>query len=287
MRVATRIEHAQTVFKIVSALVAEPLAKNEIIRSAGFACNHLDRMLLGFLGETTDALSSRLILERAAFSLRQSRGSVASISLEAGYAEPEAFTKAFRNRFGLPPTSFRQRDDLSTNLMSPANVHWCEQPDFGIRLPNGCVLRQRPSKTIAALPFVGDYRRIPSRWRQLAAQLPQRLVDNSNFKAVTVFHSDGMLTSHREEMRAHLGFLIDDQTIPTGFEVVEVSGGIFVEPPAAKDSNDHAVSWAEANRDWVPKNQPRRLERPGFDEYQQIPADWASLKAQISLAVVG
>ena len=58
-------------------------------------------------GDTPGNLRSRVTLARAAAALRSTEESVLTIAFDAGYQSHEAFTRAFRRRFGMTPVRYR------------------------------------------------------------------------------------------------------------------------------------------------------------------------------------
>jgi len=60
------------------------------------------------LGETPGTHQRRLRLDRAAWLLLTSPTTILDIALEAGFEHHETFTRAFRTRFGVTPSSFRK-----------------------------------------------------------------------------------------------------------------------------------------------------------------------------------
>jgi AraC family transcriptional regulator len=67
----------------------------------------LDRLVKTAAGEPTARFRRRLLLERAAYQLRVSQGSVLDVAIAASYSSAEAFTRAFRRAYGLPPAACR------------------------------------------------------------------------------------------------------------------------------------------------------------------------------------
>jgi AraC family transcriptional regulator len=92
----------------------------------------LDRIVAAAAGETTARLRRRLLLERAAFRLRNSDTSVLDAAIDAGYSSNEAFTRAFQRAYGVSPTEWRAS---SAPIYIPARsgVHF--YPPGGLRLP--------------------------------------------------------------------------------------------------------------------------------------------------------
>lgn len=82
---------------------------------------HFHQLFRTVTGETPKSYVDRLRLERAALQLRIRRASVLEIALECGYRTHETFSRAFRARFAVSPSEYRQqgsRDDSRTRNTS-------------------------------------------------------------------------------------------------------------------------------------------------------------------------
>lgn len=78
-------------------------------RAAGWSIRELHRRARALLGQGPAAQRRRDRLNRAALELLAGRASVLQIALSSGFQSHEAFTRAFRRRFGLAPSAFRRR----------------------------------------------------------------------------------------------------------------------------------------------------------------------------------
>ena len=85
-------------------------------RIAGLSPRQLERVFTRTMGESPRAHLRRLRLERAAVRLRKTRASILTIAVEAGFQSHEAFTRAFRQRFGHTPAAYRR---LKTTAAQP------------------------------------------------------------------------------------------------------------------------------------------------------------------------
>jgi AraC family transcriptional regulator len=83
---------------------------------AGLSPRQLERVFGRTMGESLPGHVRRLRLERAAVRLRHSRASILTIALESGFQSHEAFTRAFRQRFGHTPAGYRR---LQTTAAPP------------------------------------------------------------------------------------------------------------------------------------------------------------------------
>lgn len=94
----------------------------ELARRASFSRDHLDRLLSAATGETPVALRRRLLLERAAWQLRE--GTSASEAADgAGYGSLAAFSRAFARAHGIAPSAFAA-SGRPVALAAPNGVHF-------------------------------------------------------------------------------------------------------------------------------------------------------------------
>lgn len=120
----------------------------DLARHAGFSPHHFHRVFRGMLGESVMGYVRRLRLERAALRLKHADAPVSAVALEAGYGSHEAFTRAFRDRFGVAPSEFRG--------------------DAADAVPAITLLRE-PERTLLAARHVGPYDGVGAAWELLMA----------------------------------------------------------------------------------------------------------------------
>lgn len=102
----------------------EPRADGaRLAERASFSRDHLDRLLAAATGETPVGLRRRLLLERAAWQLRNGAAAAADAAAAAGYGSPEAFSRAFRRAYGIAPGAFADSPS-PVELDSPNGIHF-------------------------------------------------------------------------------------------------------------------------------------------------------------------
>ena len=123
------------ILDLVEGSLDEPeLSGDDLAGRAYLSRFHFDRLASAALGEAPGAFRRRVLLERAAYRLTCSADRVIDIALDAGYASPEAFTRAFVRAYGLPPTDLRRAPLASLELPAPSGVHF--HPPGSLRLPS-------------------------------------------------------------------------------------------------------------------------------------------------------
>src|SRR5262245_37960523 len=88
--------------------IHEPLDRVTLAQVAGFSIPHFHRVFTAQVGESAASYVRRLRMERAGRKLRMGAVDITEVALAAGYDTHAAFSKAFKQQFGLSPSEFRQ-----------------------------------------------------------------------------------------------------------------------------------------------------------------------------------
>ncbi len=88
--------------------IDEPLNREVLAAVAGFSVSHFHRIFTAYVGENMAGYVRRVRLERAGRKLRMGAVDITEVALAAGYDTHAAFSKAFKQQFGLSPSEFRQ-----------------------------------------------------------------------------------------------------------------------------------------------------------------------------------
>jgi len=89
----------------------------------GLSPFYLHRSFQRAVGETPKQYALRLRLERAAALLLTSRATIMTVALDSGFESPEGFARAFRRRFGLAPSAYRERGFAAPTSPGAALAH--------------------------------------------------------------------------------------------------------------------------------------------------------------------
>lgn len=220
---------------------------------------HFQRIFRRVTGETPDQHVRRLRLERAAKQLRGCSRPVTELALIAGYTTHEAFTRAFKARFGVSPLEYRQR-------MKPPG-----------RSPFTIQIERRPPTRIAYVRYVGPYRdagRILSSLAERAARLEPS--SRSCGRAIGIYWDDESITDSRYT-RADLAITVGhDFARDCGpLTIRDLPGGQFA---VARMNGHYSPSLARAAHAaiyfrWLPDHGlSPHAERPPFETYPLDPA---------------
>jgi AraC family transcriptional regulator len=108
-------ERIEGVKKYIRDHIDEPLTREVLADIAGFSVPHFHRIFTAQLGENIASYVRRMRLERAARKLRMGAVDITQVALAAGYDSHAAFSRAFKQQYGLSPREFRRLGCSSAN----------------------------------------------------------------------------------------------------------------------------------------------------------------------------
>lgn len=101
-------ERIEEVMRYIREHIGDSLDRETLAAVAGFSVPHFHRIFTAHIGESAISYVRRLRLERAGRKLRMGAVDITEVALAAGYDSHAAFSKAFKQQFGLSPHEFRQ-----------------------------------------------------------------------------------------------------------------------------------------------------------------------------------
>ena len=117
------IRGLQPVLAFAAAHLDEDVSLAALAEQAHLSQFHLHRVFSAAAGETPKQYTLRLRLGRAAAMLLTGDDSVLDIALACGFQSHEAFCRAFRRRFGMTPTAYRERGFAAGVNRAQAGTH--------------------------------------------------------------------------------------------------------------------------------------------------------------------
>lgn len=172
-KISAYAERFAKVFDYIDEHLFEDLSVEHLSRVANFSKFHFHRQFSQYAGINVSRYRQLMRLKRASYRLAfQKEKQVIEIALEAGFENPESFSRAFKNTFGQTPSQFRKR---------PAWQPWTEQYQIPVRERNQVMevnIIEFPETRIAALEhrgapdLVNESARIFIEWRKSTGLSP-------------------------------------------------------------------------------------------------------------------
>lgn len=249
----------------------QPLDLEALAAVAHFSPYHFHRLFLAWTGQTLGDYLARRRLEKAAQRLRgQPDSTVLSIALGVGYGSAEAFTRAFKARFGHSPSQWRNLDQADSNLYQVSA--WLDgEHDFSSnsdeRDPVNVRLIDRPPVRMGYLRYQGVYG--PALGRFWAETFNPWLA-TQNLGAVARFgigHDDISLVPP-EQCRYDAGVAVPDDWVPNGGALVtELPGGRYATLDFVGTAVEIVGAWQDLMGRWLPSSGLQLDARPCFEHY--------------------
>lgn len=102
----------EKVLDYIESNLDESLSTEYLSQIANFSKFHFHRQFAEYVGTSVGRYIHLLRLRQASYQLAfSSQNKVIDIALDAGFENPESFTRAFRNTFGQSPSEFRRQPD--------------------------------------------------------------------------------------------------------------------------------------------------------------------------------
>jgi AraC family transcriptional regulator len=117
MVIDEHIERIKEVERYICDHMDEPLHREVLAEVAGFSVPHFHRIFTGCVGENAATYVRRERMIRAGRKLRMGAVDIMEVALAAGYQTHAAFSKAFKQQFGISPREFRQLDCMAATQL--------------------------------------------------------------------------------------------------------------------------------------------------------------------------
>ncbi|MBB4231345.1 AraC-like DNA-binding protein [Rhizobium mongolense] len=206
---------------------ASDISLDDISDAAGLSRYHLSRVFGLVTGHSISGYLRGRRLSTAALALIGSSSSILEVALGASYGSHEAFTRAFRDQFGITPDAIRKQGHVR-NLalveplkMHPARLNELEEPRF----------ETLPPMLFAGLQEAygyGDNAAIPSLWQKFNSYFGNISGQRGNAAYGICTHIEGETETFRYMAGAEV---TDAGDLPEGFTTLKVSSPIAVTSP--------------------------------------------------------
>jgi len=160
MKAALRNYHArmQRVLDHIDQHLDGDLDLDTVSGIAAFSKFHFHRQFMATFGLSVHRYVQLARLKRASHRLATNDAqSVTEIAMDAGYDAPDAFARAFRQRFGQSPSSFRKAPDWAPWLAAFGPLNDARSKLVQITYtPDGVTIRDVPPTPVAIMEHRGD-----------------------------------------------------------------------------------------------------------------------------------
>ncbi|WP_415716467.1 AraC family transcriptional regulator [Maridesulfovibrio sp.] len=266
------------------------LSPETLAEQACFSVAHFHRIFKGMIGESLKEHVRRLRLERGAYRLCYTDKSVMNIALDAGFESPETFSRAFKKRFLVPPSDFR---NSSRAIVSPGNdgkIHYRPEPstnNFQLDespAKNKVEIRTRKETQVVFIRHVGPYLDVTKAWAKLCGWGFGKGLMSYQTEFIGLCYDDPDITP-TEKIRYDACFSIDNEVeTPPGMGIQFIPGGKYAVTTHYGDYEGLHDAYRELYGKWLPTSGYQLKNNiPSFEKYIKAPPDVPPEKAVTEL----
>jgi AraC family transcriptional regulator len=302
MKPDTRSFYVQAVRRALTHIAAhldEALDLESLARGACLSPFHFHRVFGGMVGETPMELVRRLRMERAAWRLAHTTASVADIAFGAGYETHEAFTRAFRGCYNVPPSEFRRQQLTRIELAASNGVHYDANAatalaGFTPRNTGGLTmqveLKDKPALRAAGVRHVGPYMQINEAFGRLGAIAgPAGLFAHPGAAMIAIYHDDPESTPV-DQLRSDAAIVVPDGvTIPPSLTEHRLPARRYACTVYTGPYERLGDVWQRLMGEWIPSNGLRIADGESYELYLNDPSRTPKeqLKTEICVPIDG
>lgn len=267
------LSYEQRVLQVLEYIHDNPagdLSLDALAEIANVSRFHWHRVFHAMTGETCAQSVRRIRLFLAAKWLLNDDGPVAEIAVRAGYPNLQSFTRAFNERFGVPPAAFRKSGlpgSLPTQLLREDRRNRGNLTMFKIETTN------QPERQLGAILHKGAYTGIGNVFAKLASMATQQNLWPSVRGFIGVHYDDPNVVDE-SELRAHAGIWIAEGTrLPASLEAVDLPASQCAVLHYKGPYTSIKVAYDYLYGDWLAKSGREAADSPPYEIYLNNPDD--------------
>jgi AraC family transcriptional regulator len=227
---------------------------------------HWHRTWQAVYGESVVNTVKRLRLQRAAADLTHTDMALEAIWPRAGYGSLAAFTRAFRDAYGMPPAEYRKAGSHTRFSMLNAPKGYSPMHDVAIR--------KLPPATLAVIPHRGSYMEIGKAFEMLFGTLGARNLLRPGLCMRGLFYSDP--TSVPEaNLQSAAGIMVPDASFPieAPLQRAELRGGDYAVLRHKGPYSDMKAAYDWLYGEWLVQSGREAADAPVFEDYLNNPRE--------------
>jgi AraC family transcriptional regulator len=258
----TQADYANRLERVVTWLADHLDESLDLARLADVACMspfHFHRVYHAMQGETAADTVRRLRLHRAAVELITGEWPVARIARRAGYGSQQAFTRAFKAAYGVPPAHYGA---------SLAPMPTTGRNDHPMPITSGeASIRDTPPIRVGMLTHRGDYHKISAAFQRLSTMAAGQRFFGPTTRAFGIYYDDPSVVA-RDALRSAACITVPDDWTPSGeVQLGEIRGGRYAVTLHKGPYSELGGRYTWLYGTWLPHSGEEAADAPCVEEY--------------------
>ena len=150
------------VIDYVNNNLEKSISLEELASVAFFSPFHFHRIFMAVTGESVNYFTNRIRLEKTARLLKFSKHPISDIAITGGFSSPPTFSRAFKQYFGISPTSYRNNGKIENSKIRkelfPLNEYLVTMSEEELKTSFPVEIRNLPKRRVAYIRVLDSYR---------------------------------------------------------------------------------------------------------------------------------
>ncbi len=263
----THQEYYESVNKVLDYInrnLSASIVLSDLADVAGISAFHFHRIFKAIMNESPGDYIQRLRLEKAAFKLQTTKLPLADIAEQTGYQSLAALSKAFKKRFYISPSVYRNKPvDFAIPLSRPIDKIALE-PD----------LRVLTAKELLCLRVTNPFKDADAfihTWNKLLNLVAADGVPGSDYEYFCLSRDISTIT-HPENYRIYACISMPEKIKPKGnLGLQTIDGGLYAVFTYKGSYRNLDVIYCNIYRYWIPKSNYELRDNISFEKYLNSP----------------
>ncbi len=223
---------------------------------------HWHRVYTAMTGETCAQAVRRVRMHRASFMLAQGDLPIDEIARRVGYANPQSFTRSFREVFGQTPHAFRSK---GTPSVAEFTLKSGDPTMYSVEI------QSVPKRRLAAILHKGPYTEIGQAYEQLGAIFAARQLFSEMRGVAAVYYNDPDNTPPAD-LRSHAGHIVTDAfSMPDDLDEVVLESGTCAVLTLKGPYTGLQAAYGYLFGPWLAGSGQELAEAPSYEVYLNSP----------------
>ncbi len=304
------------VIDYIEAHLDDDLSLETLAQEAHFSRFHFHRLFHAMMGETLNHFIQRLRLQKAAsWLVYYPKKSITEIAIDCGFSGSAAFARAFKNKYAMSASAWREGGYLQDRKMSKTDrkddqtsgkngkdaeviamyidpethtIKWritmIDTADIQIEV------QDVPAQPVAYVRHIGPYQGNSALFGELFGKLmkwagPRGLLRFPETKMISVYHDDPE-TTDEQKLRLEVCITVPEDT-PVEGEIgkMTIPGGQVAVARFEISDEEYAQAWKIVFGDWLPESGYVPDDRPCYEVYHNDPKTHPEHKHIVDICV--
>jgi len=238
----------------------ESIQLDDLAKVAALSKFHLHRIFHANMEETLNDYVRRLKLERGAGQLQHTNKTISTIAMDSGYNTPAAFTKAFKQQFGISPSAFKKikkkKEIINKKIVKGKKMKI--EPE---------IVNINPIRVLF-LRGLGRYQVTPKQvWPTIEKYGRKKGFINEKTRRFGICYDSPEVTPE-EKIRYDACIGVDETIQPNGkFGIQTIAGGKYAVFMHTGDCKNLGNTYDYIYKNWLPSSKYTLRNTECFDEY--------------------